>query len=167
MALEATPGSVATDGNLSIWFVPYGAGTNPASKAIIEGLTSKRITYSLTPDGFSHTTEEATVEDGRLTLKQALQQAGTVTDNLELSYVYGAADDVARVALTEGVKGWIVVRYAVDNAAAVTAATDKVDILPIRAGVQRKSAPARNATFVMMSKMFITGTVLRDQVVVA
>jgi len=167
MTLEVTPGSVATDGNLSIWFVPYGAGTNPASKAILDGLTSKRITYSLTPDGFAHTTDEATIEDGRLTLKQVLQQAGVVTDNLELHYVYGAADDVARVALTQGVRGWIVVRYAVDNAAALTVATDKVDVLPIRCGVQRKSAPARNATFVMMSKMFVTDTVLRDQPVVA
>jgi hypothetical protein len=167
MALEDTPGSVATDGNLSIWFVPYGASTNPASKAILDGATAKRITYSLTPDGFAHTTDEATIEDGRLTLKQVLQQAGTVTDSLELSYVYGASDDVARVALAEGSKGWIVVRYAVDNAAALSATTDKVDVLPIRTGVQRKSAPARNATFVMMQKQFITGTVLRDQSVVA
>jgi len=167
MALETTPGSVATDGNLAIWFVPYGAGTNPASKAIIDGGTTKRITYSLTPDGFNHTTDEATVEDGRLTLKQQLQAAGVVTDNLELSYVYGATDDVARVALAEGTKGWLVVRYAVDNAAAVTATTDKVDILPIRCGVQRKSAPARNATFTITQKQFVTGTVLRDQVVVA
>lgn len=167
MALEVTPGSVATDGNLSLWFVPYEAATNPASKAILDGATAKRITYSLTPDGFAHTTDEATIEDGRLTLKQVLQQAGVVTDSLELHYVYGAADDVARVALAEGAKGWIVVRYAVDNAAAVTVATDKVDILPIRCGVQRKSAPARNATFTIMQKQFITGTVLRDQAVVA
>jgi hypothetical protein len=167
MALEVTPGSVGTDGNLSLWFVPYGASTNPASKAILEGVTAKRITYSLTPDGFAHTTDEATIDDARLALKQALQQAGTVTDNLELHYVYGAADDVARVALTEGVKGWIVVRYAVDNAAALTATTDKVDILPIRAGVQRKSAPAKNATFVIQQKQFITGPVQRDQTVVA
>lgn len=167
MALEETPGSVATDGNLSLWFVPFGESTNPASKAILDGVTAKRITYSLTPDGFAHTIDEATIEDGRLTLRQALQAAGTVTDNLELSYVYGADDDVARVALTEGVKGWIVARYAVPNETAVTITTQSVDVLPIRAGVQRKSAPARNAVFTIMQKQFITGTVLRDQVVVA
>ncbi len=167
MALEATPGSVATDGNLSIWFVPYGVSTNPASKAVLDGGTTKRITYSLTPDGFAHTTEEATIEDGRLTLKQALQAAGTVTDNLELSYVYGATDDVARVALAQNVTGWIVARYAVANETAVTITTQTVDVLPIRCGVQRKSAPARNAVFTIMQKQFITGTVLRDQVVVA
>lgn len=167
MALETTPGSVATDGNLSLWFVPYVALANPASKAVLDAGTTKRITYSLTPDGFAHTVDEATVEDGRLTLRQQLQQAGVITDTLELSYVYGATDDVARVALTEGTLGWIVARYAVDNAAAVTVTTQKVDILPIRCGVQRKSAPARNATFVIMQKQFITGTVLRDQAVVA
>lgn len=167
MSLEETPGSVATDGNLSLWFVPYGASTNPASKLVLDAVTTKRITYSLTPDGFAHTIDEATIEDGRLTLKQLLQQAGTVTDNLELSYVYGATNDVARVALTEGAAGWIVARYAVDNAAAVTATTDKVDVLPIKCGVQRKSAPARNAVFTIMQKMFITGTVLRDKAVVA
>ena len=167
MTLEATPGSVATDGYLSLWFVPYGVGVNPASKAIIDGVSTKRITYSLTPDGFAHTIDEATIEDGRLTLRQALQKAGVITDNLELSYVYGATDDVARVALTENATGWIVARYAVDNAAAVTVTTDKVDILPIRCGVQRKSAPARNAVFTIMQKQYITGTVLRDQPVVA
>jgi hypothetical protein len=167
VSLEETPGSVATDGNLSLWFVPFGEAVNPASKATLEEAATKRITYSLTPDGFAHTIDEATVEDGRLTLRQALQQAGTVTDNLELSYVYGATDDVARVALTEGAKGWIVVRYAVANEAPVTAGTDNVDILPIRCGVQRKSAPARNAVFTIMQKQFITGTVLRDQAVVA
>ncbi|MDQ5863192.1 MAG: hypothetical protein M3536_13125 [Actinomycetota bacterium] len=167
MALETTPGSVATDGNLSLWFVPYGGAVNPASKAVLDAGTTKRITYSLTPDGFAHTIDEATIEDGRLTLKQMLQQAGTITDNLELSYVYGATDDVARVALAADAKGWIVARYAVDNAAAVTVTTDKVDILPIKAGVQRKSAPARNAVFTITQKQFITGTVLRDQVVVA
>jgi len=166
MALETTPGSVATDGNLAIWFVPYGAGTNPASKAIIDGGTTKRITYSLTPDGFNHTTDEATIEDGRLTLKQQLQQAGTVTDNLELSYVYGAADDVANVALAEGTKGKIVVRYAEANETDVTVA-DKVDVIPVRCGVQRKAAPARNAVFTKTQKMFVTGTVLRDVAVVA
>ena len=166
MALEETPGSVGTDGNLTLWFVPYGAAVDPTSKAVLDGVTTKRITYSLTPDGFAHTIDEATIEDGRLTLRQALQAAGTVTDNLELSYVYGADDDVARVALTEGAKGWIVARYAVPNETDVTVA-DPVDVLPIRCGVQRKSAPARNAVFTIMQKQFITGTVLRDQVVVA
>lgn len=166
MALEETPGSVGTDGNLALWFVPDGASTNPASKAVLDAVTTKRITYSLTPDGFNHTIDEATIEDGRLTLKQQLQEAGVVTDNLELSYVYGADDDVAKVALVEGVRGWIVARYATANEADVTVG-DLVDIIPIKCGVQRKSAPARNATFVIMQKQFVKGTVLRDQAVVA
>lgn len=167
MALEETPGSVATDGNLTVWFVPDAEGANPASKAVLDAPTSKRITYSLTPDGWNHTIDEATVEDGRLTLKQVLQEAGVVTDNLELSYVYGAEDDVASVALTEGARGWLVARYAVPNEQDVTVLTDKVDTIPIRCGVQRKAAPARNATFTKVQKMFIKGTVLRDQAVVA
>jgi hypothetical protein len=165
MALEETPGSVGTDGNLTIWFVP-GEEADALSKAVLDAPTTKRITYSLTPDGFNHTTDEATIEDGRLTLKQQLQQAGTVTDNLELSYVYGAADDVANVALAEGTKGKIVVRYAEANETDVTVA-DLVDVIPVRCGVQRKAAPARNAVFTKTQKMFVTGTVLRDVAVVA
>ncbi|HEX9226731.1 MAG TPA: hypothetical protein VF885_08740 [Arthrobacter sp.] len=166
MSLEETPGSVATDGNLTVWFVPHVDGQNPASKAILDAPTSKRITYSLTPDGWNHTVDEATVEDGRLTLKQVLQEAGVVTDNLELSYVYGSNDDVASVALTEGARGDLVARYAIPNENDVTVG-DPVDIIPVRCGVQRKTAPARNATFTKMQKMFIKGTVLRDQAVVA
>ncbi|MGY2747207.1 phage tail tube protein [Arthrobacter sp. UYCu723] len=167
MALENTPGSVASDGNLTLWFVPYGVSTNPASKAVIDAGTTKLITYSLTPDGFNHTTDEATVEDPRLTLRQQLQQAGVITDSLELSYVYGASDDVASVALTEGTKGWIVARYVTPNSTTVTVSTDKVDVLPIKCGVQRKAAPARNAVFTKMQKQYITGPVLRDVPVVA
>lgn len=166
MALEETPGSVATDGNLTVWFVPYVDGQNPASKAILDAPTTKRITYSLTPDGWSHTIDEATVEDGRLTLRQVLQEAGTVTDNLELHYVYGADDDVADVALKEGTRGDLVARYAVPNEQDVTIA-DLVDVIPVKCGVQRKTAPARNATFTKQQKMFIKGSVLRDQAVVA
>lgn len=166
MALEETPGSVATDGNLTAWFVPHAEGANPASKAILDAPTTKRITYSLTPDGWNHTIDEATIEDARLTLKQVLQEAGTITDNLELSYVYGADDDVASVALVEKTRGWLVARYAVPNEADVTV-DDIVDVIPVRCGVQRKAAPARNATFTKMQKMFIKGTVLRDQAVVA
>ena len=75
MALEATPASVATDGNLRITFVDDAA--NPLSVADLD--TGVDITYSLTPSGFTHTVNENSVDDPRLTLKQTFNSPGTST----------------------------------------------------------------------------------------
>lgn len=165
MAAETVPLSVPSDGNLTIWWVP-GLASNPLSKAVIEGGTSKVITYSLTADGWDYKSEEAIVEDERLALKQALQDIGIITDTLELKYVFGDTADVARVALTEGTSGWFVVRFAKANDTTVTVG-DKVDAIPVKLGRQRKSAPTKNGTFTIMQKAVIKGVPKLDAAVVA
>ncbi len=164
MTLEDTPKSVPTDGNLRIAFVP--AGSNAKSVAILNGGTTKLITYSLTPAGFNRGVTEETVSDERLTLRQLLEAAGTIGETLEVQYVFGDAADVAAPALAEGVEGTIVARYAVPNATDFAVA-QKVDLIPIRCGRQRKDAPTRNGVFTKTQKLFVVGVVENDVALVA
>ena len=165
MAAETVPASVNTDGNFTLWWIPGTTG-NPLSKAVIEAGTSKVLTYSLTGDGWNHSTDEVVIEDPRLTLAQTLQDLGRVTDSLELKYVFGDAGDVAKAALTAGTRGWLVARYAKANDTTVTVG-DKVDVIPVKLGVQRKTAPTANGIFSIVQKAVVKGTVTRDGVVVA
>lgn len=163
MALEATPLSVASDGNLLVAFVPTG---NPLSVANLNAATTKAITYSMTPGGFNRATTQEMVDDQRLTLVQYLQQIGRVKETLEIDYVFGDAGDVAGAALTQGTTGTIVVRYAVPNATAWTVG-QKVDAIPIRCGIQQKSAPTANGVFTKKQMLAVTGVVQTDAVLVA
>jgi hypothetical protein len=158
MALEAVPAGQASDGRGLVLFVPAIANTNAPTAAELNAGTVKQLTYSLVPDGFRHATTENVINDGRYTLKQVLELPGTVTDTLEVQYV---ADTPAQTALTEGVTGFIVHRLGVPNETAV-AAGQKVDVIPIRAGVQRKVAPTANTLLQRMQKLFVTGVVQRD-----
>lgn len=164
MALEATPLSVGTDGNLLVAFVP--SGSNPLSVAILNGASTKAITYSLTPSGFNRATTQDTINDERLTLAQLLEQAGRVKETLEVEYVFGDTGDIAKVALVKDVAGFIVARYAVPNATAWTVA-QKVDVIPIKCGIQAKSAPTANGVFTIKQKLFVTGSVTTDGVLIA
>lgn len=164
MALEATPLSVAADGNFLVAFVP--SGSNPLSVAILAGATTKALTYSLTPSGFNRATTQDTVSDERLTLAQLLEQAGRVKEMLDVEYVYGDAGDVAKVALVKDVAGFIVVRYAIANATAWTIG-QKVDVIPIKCGIQAKSAPTANGVFLIKQKLFVTGSVTTDGTLIA
>lgn len=163
---EIVPGSVQTDDNFHVWFVPKADATNPLSVATLTAATTKSLTYSLTPDGWNHTTTEENVPDERLTLKQVLQLAGRITDTLDVKYVYGATDDVARIALAEGTEGWIVARYAVPNDED-PAVGQVVDVIEIACGVQRKDAPTANSTFTMSQSLRVRGAVKRDAALVA
>lgn len=167
MALEeVTPGQVS-DGYGLVLFVPTIA--DPAAPTVTEltAGTVKKLTYSITGDGYNHTVTVNAVTANRLTLKQAIQYDGTVTDDLEITYVYNNTDaDVVRLALPEGTEGFIVERWAVGNEIAV-AADQIVDVIPIKASISRKNAPATNTELTRTQKLNVTGAVQRDVVVVA
>jgi hypothetical protein len=163
MALEATPLSVASDGNLLVAFVPTG---DPLSVVNLAATTTKAITYSLTPGGFNRGTTQDTVSDERLTNTQLFEQAGRVKEMLEVEYVFGDAGDVAGAALAKDAVGWIVVRYAIPNETA-WAAGQKVDVIPVRCGVQAKNPPTANGLFTKKQKLFVTGAVQTDATLIA
>jgi len=163
MALELAEQSVAADGSLRVAFVPSG---NALSVAVLDGDETKALTYSFTPSGFNRTTTENTIEDPRLTLRQSFTRPGTTSEALEVQYVFGGDDEVARIALAEGTTGTLVVRYAVANEDE-WAAGDVVDLIPIQAGRQRKDPPTANSVWTITQGMYVTGTVQEDVVLVA
>ena len=162
MAAETVPGSVAWDDNLRITFVP--SGSNPLSVAILAGATAKDLTYSL--KSFNRAITEAIIEDPRLTLRQVLQKFGKVTESVEVNYVFGATDEVARTALAQGVEGFLVLRYSVANDTAWTVGQE-VDVLTIECGKQRKDAPVENGVQTITQTLAVTDVTEDDAVLAA
>jgi hypothetical protein len=164
MTAEATPLSINSDGNMRIAFVP--SGSNPLSAAILAGATTKLITYSLTPDGWNRSTTENSIDDPRLSLKQTFSRPGTFTESLEVTYIYGDTNDVAKVALAEGTAGFLVERRSVPNATD-WAVAQKVDVLTILCGKQRKNAPAANGIQTITQTIYLTSVTQTDAAIIA
>lgn len=162
MALEDVPAGQASDGRGLVLFAPTIAVPGEPAELELTGGTVKALTYSLVPDGFRHETTENVINSGRYTLKQLLELPGTVADTLEVQYVLGSP---AEETLTEGAIGYIVHRLGVANEVA-PAAGQKVDVIPVRAGIQRKVAPTANTELQKVQKLFVTGPVQRDVEVV-
>lgn len=162
MVLENVPAGTPADGRGMVLFVPTIADTSAPTVAELTAGTVVPLTYSLVPDGFRHETSESVITSGRYTLKQVLELPGSVTDTLEVQYVINSP---AEETLDEGTTGFIYHRLGVPNETA-PAAAQKGDILPIRAGVQRKVAPTANTELQKVQKLYITGEVKRDVVTV-
>jgi len=157
------PGAVATDDSLVILFVPSGGIAVITAPTVTEltAVTVKDITYDLTPSGWNHTHSEEDIDDDRLTLGQSLTLAGRERHDLEIQYVFGAADTVADAALAKGTVGFVVVRYAVPYETDFAAA-DLVDIFQIEAGAQRKDAPVANGKWTKTQKLRQRGKFYED-----
>jgi hypothetical protein len=164
MTQEAVPLSVNNDDFLRVFFVP--SGTNPLSVAALAASTAKGLTYSLTPDGWNPTTNEADVEDPRLSLLQDLSRPGKVTKGLSIQYVYGDTNDVARTVCTPYLTGYLVYRDSIPNATE-WATGQKVDVWPIKFGKQVKDPRPANGRQTITQKCYLTGIVQEDQLLVA
>lgn len=164
MALEATPLSVASDGNMRVALVP--SGSNPLSVAVLNGGTTKLITYSMTGDGYNRSATQNTINDPRLASKQDFQLPGTIEESLELTYIFGDTNDVAYPALTPGLTVFLTDRRSIDNATDF-AVGQKADVLTVRLGLQRKNAPAKNSPQTVTQTGFIVAQTKYDQLLVA
>lgn len=162
MALEDVVDSVASDDNFRLVFVADGA--DATSAAILNA--APEITYQFTPSGFNRTTAEETINDPRLTLKQNLTRPGKVSESVEVQFVFGGEGDILTDLLARGTKGKVVARYAVPNETE-WAAAQIADIIPVTCGIQRKDAPTENGVWTKTQGLFVTGTVLTDEVLAA
>lgn len=169
MALEEVAPGIASDGHGLVLWVPE-AGLLDPSKPTVAELTDPEVvplTYSLTPDGFTHEVKVAQITSGRYTLSQALTYDGKETHSVEVKYVWtGTASDVARVTLEKGAKGYIVHRLAVPNETEIAAA-QLVDVIPVQCSVQRKVPPTENTELQRVQSLNVIGRVHLDVPVVA
>lgn len=169
MALEAVPAGQVSDGFGLVLFVPTAGIANPAAPTVAEltAGTVKSFTYSITHDGFKHTTTINKVKTNRLTLKQEIQYDGTEVDDLALTYAYTNTNtDVIRVALPVNTTGWLVTRWGIDNATAIAAA-QIIDVIPFKASLPLKDAPVKDSEITRTQVLNVTGKVWRDVLVVA
>lgn len=168
MALEATPASVQSDGNWKIWNIP--SGGNALSVAIINGVTSKPITYGLTADGFSYSISQATVEDKRLTLIQDLSRPGRITETADFKVVAStdaaSADAILGALAASGAESQFTVRRAVGNATLAIVA-QLADVITAVVGVRRPDAPVENGVDTATYTLSFTKPTVRQGVMVA
>lgn len=170
MALELTPLSAASDGNLRIGFVP--TGSNNLSVAILNAGTEKDFTYSMTPDGFNRQYTENEVPDPRLTNVQILSRPGTFTEKIDLRYVVTdlSAADIIYTAIggtgSGQVTGLLSVRYNVPNATIWTIG-QKVDSITFISGKPRREAPTANGLFIMAQTLYLTAPTVSAATLVA
>lgn len=160
MTQEIVPESVPYDDNMRITAVAK--GVNAKSAAVLAAGTD--LTYSL--KAFNRTQTEAVIEDERLTLKQVLQRAGKLSENVEVQFVFGDDEDVAAPLLLNKSEHQIAVRYSTPNATEWTAA-QVADVIHIRCGIQRKDAPVTNGVQTITQTWFITKVSEPDIAIVA
>jgi hypothetical protein len=164
MPLDSTPASSQSDGRWKINTTPI--GSNALSVAILNGGTSKSVTYSFTPDGFNYQVTQATVTDARLTLATDLTRPGKKGETLELKYVDSTDANSAAVLFTEGSTGQFTIRRGIDNATAWTVG-QKVDVITYVLGAQRPDAPVENGVDTISQTAYITAVTTRQGTLVA
>lgn len=154
------PGSVASDGNLVVLFVPKDGVANKLAPTVTElsAATVKDITYALTASGWNPTRSQDTVTDDRLTAPDVYEQPGRSTNQLSVQYVAGAADDTASTTLEQGTEGSFYVRYAVPYETDF-AEDDEWEVWPVVMGVPAWDAPTANGKWTKTQKPFVTGPV--------
>lgn len=164
MTTEVTPGSLQTLDNLRIAVVP--AGSNALSVAILNGGTTKLLTYSLQPDGWDFPMPESEIEDKRLTNGRIGSKPGaTKFGPIQLKYVFGAGDDVAKPLLVAGYAGSLLIRDSLPNATTFIAA-QKADTCTFVAGKQRKIYSG-DLQVIAQTLYVDAGSYLADQTLVA
>lgn len=166
------PDSVLAEGNVKAVFVPTLASQTAPSAATLNAGTD--ISCYLLPDWDGPTAAQNTGDSRRFCSRETFGQLGRVTWSVSpLVYTYdpqtaaGVPNEVYD-ALTAGNEGFLVIGYGID-AGTDFVATDIVDVFPVQAGVQVKSARGADefAPLTVTQTLTVTNTVNQDAVVAA
>lgn len=154
----------AADGRGIVLWVPAIEDPTKPKIAELTAASVKRLTYGLTADGFNHGITVATITVGRYTLDQALEMDGTITDTLEVRWVYNRVNptDVETVLGTPGVEGNIVHILGYPNDHEIDEDTKINAILPVVTGLPRDVPPTANSELAKVQKLNIAGKVRRE-----
>jgi hypothetical protein len=157
------PTSVPVDGTRTVSFLSAVAA--PAAVTAVEATAGQVISCYLTGDGWAPSGDQATVTDDRWCSSQTFELPGRKTKSLTLRYVFNLdtpADDVARIALAEGAKGYLLNRLQVDSDDAY-AIGDWYELWPVTMGEPMVLPAEANAVDRIEQKAFVTGEVVKFQ----
>ena len=158
VAGSVAPSALDQSGNTTIWWVPTIASVAAPSVTEIGSAGSFRLTYDFTTDGFNLASTQGTVDDDRLTLRQALQALDVNKSSLDLKYVQSTAAGHAQIVLVAGTAGYFVVRQNVPDTTIATAA-QKVVVIPVTLGVQNLGPIDGSGKSTIVQAAAITGVV--------
>jgi len=160
------PASIPADGNLLVKFVLSIANTGGPLAAEVNAASSVDLSCYLTGTGYAPSTDEAVIPDPRLCSRQTFEAPGRLTEQLMFTYVFNPAspvDDLAYQTLVYLLNGFIVARWGIPfETAVVGGSVQKVDVIPVKCGLQIKQPPEENSVLRTMQKMFVRGAVKRD-----
>lgn len=161
--VDTVPPAIDIEGNLVIWWVPTIAVLTAPTVAEIGAVTAFRVTHSFTPGGFNFTGSQAKNTDERLALVDVLETLGKVSNTLSLEYVDSTTASSAAVVLkptppATSKSGYFVIRPNVPIGTLVAAA-QKVQVVPVTVGVQRKPVTG-TGKFLIQQEAVITGSVI-------
>jgi hypothetical protein len=168
-----TPDGVQAEGNVKVAF--KATLTNAAAPTAAECTAAIDLTGYIKGGTFTPTAEQSTGDDRRLSSRETYQVLGRVTRGFDdVQYVFDPqnttpSENQAYTTLTEGTTGYIIVRWGI-AATTAFAATQKVDVIPIECGAQRKVGPAENDEFarlVIQQKWGVTGPANVDVAIAA
>jgi hypothetical protein len=164
MPYENVQRGQAADGHGIVLWVPTIADLAEPTVAELNAGTVERLTYGLTADGFAHDATVSTITTGRYTLAQALELDGTITDTVEVRWVYNRTTptSVENVLGTPGVDGNIVHILGYPNDHVITPTTKINAIIPVTTSIPRDVPPTANAELVKIQKLNVTGKVFRE-----
>lgn len=171
------PEGVSAEGNIKVAFV-----TTIAAATLIPTVTELSATGSVDlscyiTSEFEVSREQSTGEDRRLCSKEVFQALGRTTNSVPATdYVYypqaTAADPKNKAfdTLKKGTKGFLVVRYGLDARTVDWTAAQKVDVVPVECGVQRKlgNVGADEFAKLRIQQVFgVTGPMVEDVAIAA
>lgn len=160
------PASLSSDGNLLTKWVPSIANTLAPLATEINAGGALDITCYLTGDGYQPNTDEGVIADPRLCSRATFEGVGRFTDTLMLTYVFNptsAPDNLCYTTLAYLTLGFVIARWGLPfENAVVGGSVQKVDVYPVRCGIQTKLPPEENTVFRATQKMFVRGAVRRD-----
>lgn len=161
------PGGILADDNFLAVFVPAIADINAPKVAELNATGVIPLSLWVGEGEYNHTVNDEPITANRVGVAQPVQYDGSNEHTLEISYVYtNTAGDKLRLALPYGATGYVVERFGVDREEAF-AAVHIVDVIPVRAGRQRKVMPTRNTELKRIQRLNVTGRVATDVTVVA
>lgn len=153
--------STPADGNTKVVWVPTLADYTKPTADELTAQTAVDISCYLTGDGWSPTSEQATIPDSRLCSRQEFGRPGRKTPGLSVTVVDNTNTDdpnAAIEALLEGTEGYYVERRGIPYEEPF-AAEQKIRVFPARCGEHQPVAPEANSVFRTTIPQFISADV--------